>query len=484
MSTMTHASAAPNMNRVLCVDLDGTLVATDMLWESLLVMMKTKPWKLVYLPLWLLKGKAYLKQQIANHAVLNPATLPYHVDVLEFLKTEKARGREIVLATGSDRQLAEAVGQHVSLFSAIFASDGSTNLVGRQKLTALQNYSRGNGFDYLGNGKVDLALWKAANEALVVHPSRRLLRTIQRQRNIDQVFLFPRRHLAHIMQAIRVHQWVKNLLLFVPIALAHKLLESEPLLYLFFGFLSFSLCASSVYVLNDLLDLDSDRHHPDKKHRPFASGNLPISTGFFLIPLLLCGSFLIAILFLPRLFAVVLGLYLALTTAYSFYLKQLVIIDVLVLAGLYAVRIYAGAIVSDVRVSSWLLAFSIFMFLSLALIKRFSEITIIHRAREAIVNGRDYHFDDQNFVLTVGLVSGYLSSLVFMLYVNSPDVMSLYRNPQYLWLACPLLLYWITRFWLIVHRDPIVDDPIAFALKDPANYAVGGALALILFIAH
>jgi len=472
-----------SMTRVLCVDLDGTLLATDVLWESFLVLLKTQPWKLVFLPLWLIRGKAYFKQQIARHVVLNPATLPYREDVLQFLTREKAQGREIVLATGSDRKLAEAVGRHVGLFSEIFASDGRTNLVGRRKLTAIENYTNGKGFDYLGNGKVDLSVWKAATEAMVVHPSARLLKQMQSVSAVHQIFSPPKNGLSTVLHALRVHQWVKNVLLFIPLLLAHKIFEGEKVLLLLYAFLSFSLCASSVYIVNDLLDLESDRHHPEKKLRPFAAGNLSISTGLILTPVLLGSSFVIATLLLTPLFAAALALYLALTTAYSMYLKRIAIIDVLVLAGLYTLRMLSGAVAVNVHVSPWLLAFSIFVFFSLALIKRYSELTTIHDSSKTVVNGRDYYFDDRGFLLNIGIASGYLSLLVFTLYVNSPEVIALYQNPQYLWLVCPLFLYWITRLWLLAYRGPVVEDPLVFTLKDPASYTVGAVIGLILMIA-
>jgi 4-hydroxybenzoate polyprenyltransferase len=328
-----------------------------------------------------------------------------------------------------------------------------------------------------------LPLWKAATEAMVVHPSTRLLKYTQSESVVRRVLPLHKNGLRSWAHALRVHQWLKNLLLFLPLLLAHKIFESQQVLLLLCAFASFSLCASSVYILNDLLDLEFDRHHPRKKLRPFAAGTLPISTGIILIPLLFGSSFLIALTLLPSLFAVALGLYVALTTAYSFYVKRLVIIDVLVLAGLYTLRVFSGAIAVNVYVTPWLLAFSIFLFLSLALVKRYSELTMVPDSSEPLVNGRGYHFTDRNFLLNVGVVSGYLSLLIFTLYVSSHEIKSLYQNAQYLWFICPLFLYWITRVWFLTYRDLMVDDPLVFTLKDPVSYAVGGLIGLIILTA-
>ena len=478
-----EAIAPSPTTSVLCVDMDGTLLATDMLWESLLVLLRTQPWRLVFLPAWLLKGKAHLKHQIAQHVVLDPASLPYRDDVLDFLRREKEAGREIVLATASDRRFAEAVAHHLGLFSAVLASDGRVNLAGRQKLKALEMYVGGKAFNYLGNGKADLPLWKAASEVTVVHPSTRLLRQAQRVGAVLRIFSPRANRFRSFLQALRVSQWVKNALLFVPLLLAHKVTGGAQVLSALLAFCSFSFCASSVYIVNDLLDLESDRHHPRRKFRPFAAGTLPISTGVLLVPLLLGGSFLIAALLLPPLFAAALGLYVAITTAYSFYLKRIVVLDILVLAGFYTIRVLAGAVAVKVPVSPWLLAFSMFLFLSLALVKRYSELVLMHAGGETLAKGRGYLVGDRELLQGIGVTSGYLSVLILALYVSSKEVTALYQHPQALWLVCPFLLYWITRAWFLVHRGAIDEDPLVFTLKDPASYVVGGFIGLVILTA-
>lgn len=478
-----EAIAPSPTTRVLCVDMDGTLLATDVLWESLLVLLRTQPWRLAFLPVWLLKGKAHLKRQIARHVVLDPASLPYRDDVLDFLREEKKVGRKIVLATASDRTFAEAVAHHLGLFSAVLASDGKINLAGRRKLKALEMYVGGKEFSYLGNGKADLPLWKAASEVTVAYPSTRLLRQVQRVGTVLRVFSPRANRLRSLLRALRVSQWAKNTLLFVPLLLAHKVTGGAQAFAALLAFCSFSFCASSIYIVNDLLDLKSDRQHPKKKLRPFAAGTLPISTGMLLVPLLVGSSFLIAGFLLPSLFVATLGMYVAVSTAYSFYLKRIVVLDILVLAGCYTIRVVAGAAAVTVPVSPWLLAFSMFLFLSLALVKRYSELVLMHTVGETLAKGRGYLVDDRELLQGIGVTSGYLSVLVLALYINSKEVTALYQHPQALWLLCPFLLYWITRIWLLVYRGVIDEDPLVFTLKDPASYVVGGFIGLVILAA-
>ncbi|MBZ0168059.1 Decaprenyl-phosphate phosphoribosyltransferase [Candidatus Methylomirabilis lanthanidiphila] len=478
-----EAIAPPPANKVLCVDMDGTLLATDVLWESLLVLLKRRPLSLLCLPAWLLRGKAYLKHQIAQRVMLDPASLPYRDDVLDLLRKEKEAGREIVLATASDRKLAEAVGGYLGLFSAVLASDGKVNLAGLQKLKALEVYVGGKEFTYLGNGKADIPLWMAASEATVVDPSARLLKQAQKVGAGLRIMSPRANRLRSLLQALRISQWVKNMLLFVPLLLAHKVTGGAQAVSALLAFCSFSICASGVYIVNDLLDLESDRRHPTRRFRAFAAGALPISTGVLLAPLLLGSSVLTAVLFLPHLFTTALGLYVVMTTAYTFYLKRIAVLDILVLAGFYTIRVVAGAMAVEVPVSPWLLAFSMFLFLSLALAKRYSELVLMHANGETLARGRGYLVDDKELLQSIGVTSGYLSVLVLALYINSKEVTALYQHPQALWLVCPCLLYWITRVWFFVYRGAIQEDPLVFTLKDPASYVVGGFVGLLILTA-
>lgn len=478
---MTETSI--DSSRPLCVDLDGTLIATDALWESLLLLVKSKPLSLLSLPLWLLKGKAHFKRQIAERVKLNPASLPYRENVLSFLKKEQETGREIVLATAADETVAQGVAAHLGIFSEVLASDGAINLSGQRKLAALKKHSGTNGFDYIGDAGVDLPLWQAAHRAYLVQPSTALHNKARRVASVVGVFTEKKNNLFSLLKALRIYQWVKNILLFVPLLMAHKVIEADLNLQALYAFVAFSLCASCVYIVNDLLDLEADRLHPHKRHRPFAAGVLPIKAGVLTAPLLLVASFTIAAVFLPLNFFIVLGLYFLLTTAYSFHLKRVLIVDVLVLAGLYTLRLFAGGIATSVPISPWLLAFSMFFFLNLAFVKRFSELHLMQESKQTKSKGRGYVVGDIDLFRSIGPASGYLSVVVLCFYINSREVVLLYKHPELLLLIGPFLLYWITRMWLWALRGKMSDDPIVFAAKDPASYVIGALVAGIMIMA-
>ena len=467
----------------LCVDLDGTLLKTDMLLESFVLLLKKNVLYIFLIPIWLLQGKANLKRQIAERISFDADTLPYRNDFVEFLKDQHARGRKLILITASDERIANKIAAHLSLFSEVLSSNGVSNLSGREKLGLLQQKFGVKGFDYAANGMIDLEIWPYANEAIVVGAPLSLVEKVRQTTPVPHHFPNKKIHMRVLFKAIRLHQWLKNLLIFVPLIFAHKVTELPLLFDAVYAFFSFGLCASSIYLLNDLLDLEADRAHPRKKFRPLAAGDLPLIWGFILIPILLFASVLIA-LNLPGIFLAVLGIYFLTTMAYSFYLKQVVLVDVLVLAGLYTLRIIAGAAAVTVPASQWLLAFSMFFFLSLALLKRFSELQILRSMDEEMTMGRGYLTRDLEQIASFGAASGYIAVLVLALYVNSREVLVLYSQPGVLWLLCPLFLYWISRLWLLAHRGQIFDDPILFAVKDKASYIVailtGGTLLMAL----
>ena len=480
---LTPRSAEGVSARVLCVDMDGTLLATDTLWESLLALLKRQPWRIVSLPMWLLRGRAYLKQQVAERTVLDPSILPYREDVLNFLRREKDAGREIILATAADRKLAESVASYLSLFTAVLASDGNSNLAGARKLSAVESYVGSKGFDYVGNSRADIPLWKAASVRLVVNPTPRLLREVQRIGETYSIVSGSAGRLHPLLQAMRLPQWAKNVLVFIPLLTSHKLLEWGLVRSSIFAFLSFGLCASSTYIMNDLFDLESDRRHPKKRRRPFAAGTLPIATGLVLATGLLAGGLLVADLLVSSLFVGVVGLYVAITTGYSLALKRILAADVFVLAALYTLRVLAGGVATDIPISQWLLAFSMFFFLSLAFIKRYGELRNLAASGAALANGRGYLVNDKELVRSFGVTSGYLSLLVLALYISSKEVTILYRHPQTLWLMCLLLLYWVTRMWFLAERGVIDEDPVLFTLRDPVSYALGVGVGLVALAA-
>lgn len=470
-------------NVPLCVDLDGTLIRTDLLLESLLILIKQKPWSVFMIPLWLLHGKSVLKGEVASRIDLDVQTLPYQAELLEFLKNAHAGGRPLVLATASHRKFADAVAGHLGIFTRVHATEGKTNLSGAQKGALLAQHYGVKGFDYAGNGRADVPVWKFARQAIVVNPEAGVIQGAQNQCPICETFSDRRAGIKGYAKALRVHQWLKNLLVFVPMLLAHQIYSPATWVNGILAFFSFSLCASSVYLLNDLLDLPADRQHPRKRSRPFASGAIPITHGVLLIPLLLLGAFGIAISALPTAFVAVLGGYYLLTVSYSFWLKAVVLLDALLLAGLYTVRIIGGAAATHLQLTFWLLAFSIFLFFSLALVKRYSELLVQKRRGQLTAHGRGYHVEDLVMLMGFGVASGFIAVLVSALYVNSTAVTALYRHPFFLWLVSPLLLFWISRIWLITHRGEMHDDPVVFAAKDKGSWAVAAVIGGLLCLA-
>jgi 4-hydroxybenzoate polyprenyltransferase len=387
----------------------------------------------------------------------------------------------IVLCTATDTSVAERVAAHVGLFDEVIASDGRINAKGEAKAALLVARFGERGFDYVGNESVDLAVWKRARRAIVVSPDAGLAECARSVSEVERVFDQPQRGLiATWARALRMHQWVKNVLLFVPLLAAHRFADLPAWGAAALAFLAFSLCASAVYLLNDLLDLPADRHHPRKRHRPLAAGTLPLLQGLIAIPLLLLLAAALAML-LPAAFGISLACYFAITLAYSLYLKRIAVADTMTLAALYTLRIIAGAFALGPMLSFWLLAFSMFLFLSLAMIKRHAELTVMRSEGRGAAAGRGYVVDDLAMIATLGGASGYLSVLVLALYINSEASQKLYAQPVLLWLLCPLLLYWISRAWMITHRGAMHDDPIVFAFRDRTSLLIGAlGLAVVL----
>ncbi|RCX09374.1 UbiA family prenyltransferase [Extensimonas vulgaris] len=467
------------MNIPLVIDLDGTLIHTDMLHESTLRLVRDAPLQLLRLPFLLARGKAVLKRHIAQRSSFDPAALPYNQPLLEWLQSQRAAGRKLVLCTATDATIAQAIADHLGLFDEVIASDGSTNVAGAHKAQALRERFGQGGFDYAGNAAPDLPVWAQARKAIVVNGNAALVQKAQGIAEVEHVFPPQPAGISTLRRMLRVHQWLKNLLLFVPLLAAHQLGNGPAWLALLLAFASFSLCASSVYIANDLLDLESDRLHPRKRLRPFASGQMPVWQGVVFAPLLLLASLLLATFvggqFLPWLLA-----YFVLTCAYSWGLKRLVLVDCLTLALLYTLRIVAGAAAVGQALSFWLLAFSVFLFLSLAFVKRYAELEVQVLSGKQKIHGRGYHTTDAPIVQTMGIVSGYASVLVLALYLNSDAVLRLYRAPQVIWGAVPVMLFWVSWMWLQAQRGQMHDDPLVFAVKDRASLAAGVAFVAII----
>lgn len=473
------------MNCPLVVDLDGTLIKTDLLHESANACVVASPLGFLRVLNALMQGKAGLKESLATNFQLSVADLPFNQGVLAWLDQQKRLGRYIVLATASHKALADQVAAHLGLFDEVLATDAGINLKSAAKRDLLISKFGERGYDYVGNDLADLTVWAAAHKAYVVSSSDALIVRAKALGNVADIFPDGKRPLVpSLLKALRLHQWIKNLLVFVPLVTAHQLLNPVAFWQGVWAFVAFGLVASSVYVLNDLSDLADDRHHVRKKFRPFAAADLSLLLGWGLWPGFLLFGFLLSALFLPVAFSAVLLGYFALTLAYSFKLKQLPILDVLTLAGLYTIRIVAGAAAIAVPVSFWLLAFSLFIFLSLAFIKRFSELKAARlKGHDGLLRGRGYTHQDLELVSSMGAGAGYLSVLVMALYIQDAHTANLYRTPEVIWLACPVLLYWISRAWLIAHRGEMHDDPIVFAIKDRTSWLIGVVFLTVFSLA-
>jgi 4-hydroxybenzoate polyprenyltransferase len=465
----------------LCVDLDGTLLRTDSLHEALVAALRRAPWLALALPFWLLRGRAAFKREVARHAQLDASLLPYDEAVLELVRTERAKGRRIVLATAADLGIAEAVASHLGLFDEIVASDGTVNLKGARKAQALAGRFGERGFDYVGDSRADHAPWSGAAVAYVCAGPQVVRRLEARGVRAVAIERAPRLRWP-FLRALRMHQWMKNLLVFVPLVTAHRLYDPAATRSSILAFAAFSLAASGAYLLNDLADLDHDRRHPKKRRRALASGELSLAIGAVTAPALLVIAFAISVLLTPA-FRVELACYVAATMAYSLWLKRLVLLDVFMLASLYGVRIAGGAAAIAVPLSHWLLVFSLFMFLSLALAKRYAELSALARREGRDAPGRGYRTGDAPLVGIMGVACGQLSVLVFALYITSPEVRALYATPLLLWLVCPVLLYWVARVWLIAYRGELDEDPLVFALRDRVSLALGVATLVVLLFA-
>lgn len=468
----------------LCIDLDGTLLRSDLLLETGMAFVRSQPLRLFRPFSWLAKGKAALKEGLASATDIDVSVLPYDQAVIALIEAERSCGRTVVLATASYHTLAERIAEHLQLFDRVLASNAERNLSAHRKRDLLVEHYGEGGFDYAGNSHDDMPVWAAARHAYVVNPESGVERRARAQGNVERVILSTPPNVKDWLKALRLHQWMKNALIFVPLLAAHQLTNSLLLWQGILAFLFFGLCASSVYLLNDLLDLADDRHHHSKRNRPFAAGRLSIKSGLLVFPLLLIGAFAGALLLLPWQFSGVLAAYYILTLAYSLALKRQMVVDVIALAMLYTMRIIAGAAAFSLSLTFWILAFSMFMFLSLALVKRYAELCEARRKGDTEkTRGRGYYPDDLEMISSLGAASGYLAVMVLALYIHDQTTASMYTYPQAIWLACPLLLFWITRIWMLTHRGQMHDDPVVFAIRDRTSLVVGALFCLVFWVA-
>lgn len=467
--------------RPLVVDLDNSLIRTDLLYEAGFVHVGQHPAAIFRLLSRLMAGKAALKHHLATHVAIDASLLPYNEDVLALIHEARAQGRPVHLASASPARFVHAVAAHLGLFDGVHASGPSLNLGAANKARHLVSLFGDKGFDYVGDSQADLPVWQAAHGAIAIGPSASVAARLRRLHPDAEVIPVARGGLRVWLKALRVHQYAKNMLVFVPLIVGQRLgLQDMALAAL--AFLAFSLCASSVYLLNDLIDLPADRAHPSKRRRPFAAGTLPLLHGVIATPLLLAAAIALALAVSPKFLAVLVGYY-VLTTAYSFSLKRKMIIDVVVLAMLYTIRVIGGAVAIAIAPSEWLLGFSMFIFTALALIKRYVELAVRLDADLPDPSNRNYKIADLPIVASLAAAAGFNAVTVFALYASSPKVQTLYSRPQLLWLVCPLLMYWIARALMMAHRRLLDDDPIVFALKDRVSRITALTIAGVLVTA-
>jgi len=463
----TPLPASPDV--ALVVDLDGTLTPADTLHEGLVELLKAHPFDALRLPAWLSAGKAHFKREIAARAPLDVSLLPYNELVLERVREARAAGRRTVLATASDAAVANAIAEHLGLFDEVVASEDGHNLSGPHKRNALVERFGLGGFDYMANAAVDKPIWSAARTAILVNAPSTLASDLKNTKEHVEILSKNAGFFRPLIEAARLYQWVKNILIFVPI-LAAQQFSGASLLQAGLAFLFFGLASSSVYLVNDAMDLEADRRHPRKKQRPFASGRLALFPGLLtaavLVAVSLAGAFFVGLQF-----GLVLAGYFVVTSSYSLWIKRYPLIDVIVLAGLYTLRIIAGGAATDTPLSLWLLAFAMFLFASLAFAKRYGEVAEVFARGETDVDGRGYRAGDQTVLMALGTAAGMASVVTLALFVNNPTEPGLYNTPELLWGVCPVLLFWVAHIWLAAQRGTLTDDPIVFAFGDLVSRA-------------
>ena len=478
----------------LCVDLDGTLVKSDTLVDSVLVIARQRPQELLRIPGWIAQGKASFKRHVTAAVALDVEHLPYNHTLLEWLRVEAGAGREIYLATAADGALAERVAAYLGIFRGVLASDGETNLAGGNKLAAFKARF-GDEFCYIGNAKPDAVLLAACVSPMVANPDRALRGAMKRAGTVPVTSFEARTPvLRSWLRAVRLHQWAKNVLIFVPLLLAHAW-NAATLTGAGVAFFSFGMCASATYIINDLLDIEADRRHPRKRRRPFAAGDISPISGVLMVVALMLAALALAIA-LPQIFTNMrggydlsqpykflewLGIYTVTTLTYSLYLKRTLLWDVFVLSGLYTVRILAGSAATDVAVSAWLAGFSVFFFLSLAFVKRFSELEALRERGVAVTNGRGYLVSDLEQLRALGTGAMYAAVVVLTLYINNPENTKLYQHIARLWLVVPVMLLWLSRVWMLASRGEMHDDPVVFAITDKRSLLLGVLMAAVVW---
>lgn len=467
------------IKKVLAVDLDRTLVKTDMLEESIFIFLKKRPWAIYSVIISLIKGRVFLKKFLAKTVEINPEFLPYNAKVLTRIREAKEQGYHVVLISASHIKYVRTIAEHLGLFDH-FIGTGEINLKGSMKLDYLKNNYPDAEIEYLGDSTSDIPIWKGLGKAFMVNPSQITRKRVAFAQIPFEIIDECRQvTLKLIRRSFRYHQWAKNVLIFLPLLLSHSY-QVDLWKVSILAFISFSFTASSIYIVNDLFDLDADRRHPKKRQRPFASGALSISQGLVLFAITSALAIALAFLITPG-FAMCLLIYFLANLAYTLRLKQVHSLDVIMLAGMYTIRIIAGSETTGIEVSQWLLAFSTFLFFGLAALKRFVEVSGLNAGQKA--SGRGYFAEDKITLAALGGASSLMACLVLALYFNSPAVDQLYRKPNILWLILPIQMYWVNSIWILASRGKIDDDPVLYTIKSRTTYVLAAIVAAIVYVA-
>ena len=448
------------------MDFERGLLSCDLGVEATFALAKVKPLHALGTVLRFASGSGSAVPFVERHQHIDAAGLPYNAEVLALVEGARKSGRPVYLVSSRYREYAAAAAQHLGLFDGVVTPDG----LGEHD------------FDFIGD--IRSALWSRARKLVLVNPTTSRESTARAHGNLTDVIRSGYHPLMDWLRALRLHQWLKNSLVLVPLFASHRVLSPGSLVDALIAFVMFGCCASSVYLLNDLFDLRDDRHHPTKRHRPFASGRLSLASGLCVLLALLVVAFAGSLWLLPREFTVALGVYYAITLAYSLALKRVMMLDVVLLASLYTLRMVAGTFVFGGELTFWMLAFSMFIFFSLALAKRYGELRAA-RARGEIDNprGRGYQTSDLEMISAMGIASGLLAVMVLAFYIQDQATTVLYRQPKLIWFACPVLLYWVGRTWMLTHRGQMHDDPVVFAITDRASILTGLLFGLIFVLA-
>lgn len=468
-----------NKSKFLVVDLDKSLLKIDIFQELIVKSIVFKPLIFIKSIFLLISGRHVSKKYLAEKMPITDKQLPVNNEVLLLLNEYKNKGYSIVLATGANQIHTDIVNDKIFKFDYVISSDDNVNCIRKVKLELIEKMI-GKDFIYLGDSKNDLIIWERCKKSIPVNPSNHLINSLKIKKvKIIKTLAHQRSPFALLIKQFRIYQWSKNLLLFLPLLVTHTYFDYTILNKVFFDFLSFSLIASSVYLLNDIIDINSDRVHDTKKNRPIASGDIPAYIGFILFILFLITGFFLAFLSSSAFFAIIL-FYVILNFFYSIYLKKLIIVDIIVLTTFYFIRIIAGNIHVGEELSVWITAFSLFLFLSLGLVKRFNDLSI---KKDNLIDHAIYKSNDKNIFLMLGLSSGLLSALILVFYIKSPLVIELYRSPSILFMVIPFFIYWISRIWLLSNRGEILSDPVYFTINDKVSYFVFSLVIITIFMA-